>query len=75
MEQRLCQLEYAVGRLEECPGDACPFWAGHHCAVTPLWPDLATDEHLAELMLGVRADLARLTPHRTFRLFHPPGLA
>ena len=28
MEQttRLCRLEAAVGKAEECPEDACPFW-------------------------------------------------
>jgi hypothetical protein len=75
MEPRLCQLTYAVGRSQRCPGETCPFWADDHCAVSPLWPDLAGDAHLAELMLEVRDDLARLSPHRTFRLFHPPGLA
>ena len=75
MEPRLCQLTYAVGRSERCPGETCPLWADDHCAVSPLWAELADDPHLAELMLDVRADLARLSPHRTFRLFHPPGLA
>jgi hypothetical protein len=75
MEPRLCQLTYAVGRSERCTGEICPFWADTFCAVSPLWADVADNPHLAELMLDLRDDLARLDPHRTFRLFHPPGLA
>jgi hypothetical protein len=74
MEPRICQLTYAVGRSERCRA-SCPFWAVDHCAVGPLWEDFAEDRHLAELLLDVRSDLARSNARRTFRLFHPPGLA
>lgn len=75
MEPRLCQLTYALGRSERCPGESCSLWAGDHCAVSPLWADFAEDRHLAELLLDVRSDLARSNARRPFRLFHPPGLA
>ena len=75
MEQRFCQLTHAVGRSERCPGEDCPFWANGYCVVSPLWADFAGDRHLAELLLDARAKLARSSPRRTFRLFHPPGLA
>jgi hypothetical protein len=26
MIERLCMLEYAAGRIEECPRNGCPLW-------------------------------------------------
>lgn len=26
LEARLCRLQYAVGRVETCPEERCPFW-------------------------------------------------
>jgi hypothetical protein len=75
MEPGICQLTYEVGRSERCPGESCPFWADDHCAIGRLWADFAGDRHLAELLLEARAELARSSPRRMFRLFHPPGLA
>jgi len=63
MEQttRLCRLEAAVGKAEECPEDACPFWeAGGaaldgRCAFERL--DVAADEALASWLLEIRERL------------------
>jgi hypothetical protein len=65
MEQttRLCRLEAAVGKFEECPEDACPFWdpggAALHgrCAVDELGV-LADDGPLASWLLEIRRKLA-----------------
>jgi hypothetical protein len=74
MEPHHCFLEHAVGRVKACPGDTCPFWADDHCAVAPYWADFASDPHLAQLLLGLRDDLAGTDPRRVLRAFHPPGL-
>jgi hypothetical protein len=60
---RRCRLEAAVGRDEECPEDACPFWdpggAALHgrCAVEELGV-LADDGPLASWLLEIREKLA-----------------
>lgn len=65
MEQttRLCRLEAAVGRAEECPEGACPFWdpggaaLNGRCAVEELGV-LADDGPLASWLLEIREKLA-----------------
>ena len=60
MEQttRLCRLEAAVGKAEECPEDACPFWEpggaalNARCAVEEL--GVAADADLARWLLEIR---------------------
>jgi hypothetical protein len=58
---RHCSLEAAVGNVEACPEDACPFWepggaalAGR-CAFERL--DITTDAALATWLLEIRGRL------------------
>lgn len=59
---RLCSLEAAVGRLEACPEDGCPFWEpggavlGGRCAFEEL--DIEADAALATWLLEIRERLA-----------------
>ena len=60
-EPLLCKLQYAAGRVEECPRDVCPFWepggavlAGR-CAVERL--DLAARPDVAHWLLCIRKRL------------------
>lgn len=73
--ETICQLDYAVGEVKQCPGDTCPLWADDHCAVAGHWADFGGDIWLAELLRDVRAQLADRDPTRAVRQFHPPGLA
>jgi hypothetical protein len=59
-EPWLCRLQSALGRVESCPRDACPFWdpaegLGGGCAVADL--DVAANPEVAELLLGIRGQL------------------
>jgi hypothetical protein len=79
MEQttRLCRLEAAVGKAEECPEDACPFWepggAALHgrCAVDELG---VVPDAVAGWLLEIREKLAAASSEdeqRTMRtVFH-----
>jgi len=59
---RLCTLETAVGGVEACPEDACPFWEpggaalDGRCAFEEL--DIEADEQLATWLLEIRERLA-----------------
>jgi hypothetical protein len=75
MEPILCQLQYAAGRVEDCPGEPCPFWADARCVVAGLRADLDSNPDLAHLLLDLRSDLLGQKPRNLFRLIHPPGLA
>jgi hypothetical protein len=46
MDTRLCQLDYAAGRVKRCPGYACPFWVDDHCAAARYWEDFGSDSQL-----------------------------
>ena len=75
MEPRLCQLDYAAGRSEHCPGETCPFWKDGECAVAPLLADFTNNACLVTHFVGLRAALASRRPNGALREFHPPGLA
>jgi hypothetical protein len=80
MEQtiRLCRLEAAVGKTEQCPGNACPFWEPGdtvlhgRCAVEEL--GVVADAALARWLLEIRGKLAAASSEdeqRTMRsVFH-----
>jgi hypothetical protein len=57
MEERLCRLQYEVGRVETCPGGRCPFWQSTSCAVDGV--DVAGRSDLATWLLGIRGSLER----------------
>ena len=63
---RLCALQGAAGRVERCPGDACPFWeeggavvmAG--CAIERLAVNLSGSQLVRDLLeLRLTLDRAR----------------
>src|SRR5437879_4569599 len=59
--KKLCRLEQTVGREEECPEAACPFWQPGgavlegRCALETL--DLAGRPELATTLLDIRKQL------------------
>jgi hypothetical protein len=70
VEERVCELERAVGRHTPCPGDPCPFWVDSRCVVAGLRADLGESPDLAELLLTIRNQLG--VAHD--RALIPPGL-
>lgn len=67
-EPRLCVLVDAAGRIEECPGEGCPFWEPGgavlevRCALERMLPREDWTAELAERWLRLRsrfADAAR----------------
>jgi hypothetical protein len=60
MTETLCILQYAVDRVEDCPGARCPFWdetdeAG--CIVAPIERVLVEQPRLAQRLLELRMRL------------------
>ena len=70
----LCQLQYAAGRIEPCPGGSCPFFDAHGCALAGLRADLSSNLPLTYLLLDVRARLGGETETKSLFGFLP-GLA
>lgn len=70
MERELCRLQYAAGRIEDCPGEDCPFWLDGRCIIGGLQADLDSSPELAELLLDVRSEVAG--QRSLFRLLHQP---
>jgi hypothetical protein len=58
---KLCRLQYIAGRVEDCPGERCPFWEAERppveggCAFEKL--DVADRPALAGWLLRVRQQL------------------
>lgn len=60
MSDRLCNLQYAVGRTESCPGERCPFWDERvGCVVGPIECHLIDQPALAQHLLALRVNLDR----------------
>ena len=59
---RLCSLEAAVGKLEACPGQRCPFWESGGAALAGRCAfekfDATADAPLAGWLLEIRERLA-----------------
>jgi hypothetical protein len=59
----LCTLQYAVSRVEDCPGSRCPFWlvedgqAG--CVLGGIEAEIAARPSVAHYLLKLRLDLDR----------------
>ena len=75
MSVGLCNLQYAVGRTESCPGERCPFWEeGVGCVVGPIECHLIDQPALAQHLLALRANLDRACQHgereEGWRLFY-----
>lgn len=58
---KLCKLQYELGRVEECPESACPFWEpggavlDGRCAVERL--DLVGRPEVADWLIRIRKRL------------------
>jgi hypothetical protein len=65
---KLCSLQIAVGHVEACPGEPCPFWEGGGAVVDPgcaverlgLTAELDSRPDLAAYLLELRARLERV---------------
>jgi len=78
IERPLCRLQYAAGRVEECPQDKCPFWEPGgaalpgRCALERV--DLSDRPEVAHLLLTLRKRLelqeSALEQQETRRLFY-----
>ena len=71
MEPRLCRIDTALGRVTECPREACAFWSDNSCVLSGLRADLTTTPGLPELMFGLRERLGGIGVDHTLL---PPGL-
>ena len=75
---RRCRLQYAAGRFEACPEDACPFWEpggavlDGRCAIEQL--ELPAGSELILRLLTLRKDLEAASAGReaqeSLRLFY-----
>lgn len=54
-----CGLQYSAGRIEECPGAACPFWdeQAAACIFHPVKLELLRSPALAAHLLELRREL------------------
>jgi hypothetical protein len=70
----LCDLQYAAGRIERCPGAGCPFFGERGCALAGLRADLSSNLPLTYFLLDLRRQTGGET--ETPSLFgFLPGLA
>ena len=64
----LCALQYAVGRVEDCPGGACPFWVAEHgeagCVLADVASEIAPRPSVAQHLLELRHALDGARPGR-----------
>ena len=69
----LCALDQAAGRIRQCPGPACPFWVDSYCSIAGLRPDLDHNHALVTHLLALRGKLAGFDLRSCALL--PPGAA
>jgi hypothetical protein len=67
----VCELDRALGRLTECPGNECSFWVDSHCVLAGLRADWDANPSLALMLQHVRGQLEPFRPDQTLI---PPGL-
>jgi hypothetical protein len=48
-------LQAAVGHVERCPGESCPFWNDEGCALAEIRPDIESNPELGRFLLDLRA--------------------
>ena len=53
-EPRLCELQYAAGRVEQCPGERCLYWTEEACTLAPLKGDIGANPDLVAFLLSLR---------------------
>jgi len=56
-ERRLCDLQYAAGRVEQCPGESCLYWVDDACILAPLKADIGSRPDLVAFLLSLRSRL------------------
>jgi len=71
MNEWLCTLQDAAGRVEQCPGERCPFWLDETCVIAGLRSDLYRNQTLVSDLLRLRQHLAG--ERRTLFRLLPPG--
>jgi hypothetical protein len=57
MTPQACRIQDALGKLEPCPGEPCPFWEGKRCLVAGLRVDLGRTPGLPDFLLRIRNEL------------------
>lgn len=76
----LCDLHFATGDREECPGAGCAFWEDDGCVFDRIRFEFEGRPDVAGWLLGIRRELetARETeparPHGGVQAVLPPGL-
>jgi hypothetical protein len=71
---KLCDLQYAAGRIERCPESGCPFFGDRGCALGGLRADLASNLPLTYFLLDLRRRMGGETEMPSLFGFLP-GLA
>jgi hypothetical protein len=71
MEPRLCRIDSALGRVTECPREACAFWTDNACVLSGACVDLATSPGLPQLLFELRERLGGVGIDHALL---PPGL-
>ena len=77
-ERPLCELHYATGAKEACPGADCAFWEADGCAFQRVSFHFDGRSEVARMLLGIRSELENASavepaPSRV-QLLLPPGL-
>jgi hypothetical protein len=54
VEPKLCELQYAAGRVEQCPGESCLYWVDEACILAPLKGDIGANPDLVAFLLSLR---------------------
>lgn len=64
----LCRLQDAAGRVEACPGEACPYWDEDRgsCVLTAIAGELPSRPDLAQYLLELRRELDETAPGTLF---------
>jgi hypothetical protein len=55
--EALCTLQYAVGRIEDCPGERCPLWLDDECVFATVTDEIERRPGLAQHLLELRLAL------------------
>jgi hypothetical protein len=73
--RRVCDLYFALGEREECPGGECGFWEDGSCAFKNVSFEFEGRPDVARYLLGIRSELenARAAPNG-LQASLPPGL-
>ena len=79
-ERPLCDLHYATGAKEECPGADCAFWEDDGCVFERVRFEFEARPDVARWLLGIRRELESAQevepahPRDGLHAVLPPGL-